>query len=452
MNEVDINPSVKAMFTGASCDPAHRNPGWNRLCWLGIVLGYVWRVMHIWRHNPTAELWSDSARNWEFGGLGARTHPLVFMDPIGYQTFLAVVEKLTLGVPVLVFVVVAALSLVGPWLWYRFFRELLASKHLARAGWALVALLPSWVGIYSYFMMETLFIPLLGLALWMTWRCRRKKDTSSFLLMGVCWLLAGLTRSIAAPVAAVVVTVLWWQQSMKFSKAVALLAIIGATLAFLGYRSFVGTGIAAPLGVAYLNQCYVWSGRQEIRIDYVGGDGENYHYQFGSPISNEEPWSPISSWKNGRASSFEVHLALSDQTNGWRAALARARAEGWSWPQIAQENLIYLFFGRSWPDCAPDRWAEVATQWLRWIWAPLALAASLAIFFRRAELAGNATLVLLVLGTWFVVQGLVPLAVDEGRYRKPMEGVFLAAALLACDRPRGRAVRQMGGVPAVEDV
>ena len=100
----------------------------------------------------------------------------------------------------------ALLSLCGPWLWYRYLRELLPNRDWALAGWVILAALPSWSAIYSYFMQETLMLPLLGAALWTTWRCRRKGDTGSFVLAAGIWMLAGLTRGICIPLAAVAMT------------------------------------------------------------------------------------------------------------------------------------------------------------------------------------------------------------------------------------------------------
>lgn len=413
-----------------------RHPWVRWICWAGILIGSLWRALEVWFYNPVSELWSDSGRNWEFGGLATKTHPLVLVDPIGYQTFLSAVEKVTLGIPVLVFVVVAGVSIATPWIWYRFLREMLSSKTAALGGWALLALLPSWIGIYSYFMMETLFIPLLGCALWMTWRCHRKQDTASFVVMGLCWLLAGLTRSVAGPLAAVLVLVLWSRQPRKLVKAVAVGSIVVASLTFLGYRSYARTGIFGPLGNPYLNQSYVWSGCQEIILEYSSASGENYNYAFGSPVSNEQPFTPLSDWKNDRVGSFLVKIDLDSQDLNWRQAVERAKEQGWPWGKIAKENMIYLFFGRSWPDCSPDRPTEMATQAMRWIWMPLALFGITGLLLRRRQLGWSAGALLLFVGGWIVVQGLIPLAVNEGRYRKPMEGVFIVAALLVFDRRR----------------
>jgi hypothetical protein len=411
------------------------NSRWLRIvCWAGIALGCVWRAVHVWRYNPVAALWSDSGRNWEFGSLATRTHPLVLVDPIGFQTWLAAIQKLTLGIPALVFIVVATLSLAGPWLWYRFFRELFASKTVALAGWAILALLPSWIGIYSYFMMETLFIPLLGLALWMTWRCRRRDDVASFVVMGVCWLAAGLTRSIAAPMAAAIVLWLWWCQPEKLVKALSVGGIVAAVLGFLAFRSYERSGIIAPLGVPYLARAYALSGKQEILIEYTSSWGEGYGYGFGSPVSNEQPLSPFLDWKNDRVGSFRVQIDLAQQRAGWEAAVQQARAEGWPLTKIAKENLIYLMFGRSWPDCADNRLAEIWTQHVRWLWAPLTLVGAVGLLAMRSRRSRDATPLLLLFAAWFVVQGLLPISVNEGRYRKPMEGLFIAAILLMADQ------------------
>jgi len=40
--------------------------------------------------------------------------------------------------------------------------------------------------------------------------------------------------------------------------------------------------------------------------------------------------------------------------------------------------------------------------------------------------------------TFVIVQGLYPLAVAEGRYRKPFEGLPLAQRLILASRVRGR--------------
>ena len=67
-------------------------------------------------------------------------------------------------------------------------------------------------------MQETLLLPLLGAALWATWRCRRKRDAASFGIMIFLWIAAGLTRGIAIPMAAVACTWVWLEQDKNSAK------------------------------------------------------------------------------------------------------------------------------------------------------------------------------------------------------------------------------------------
>ena len=119
------------------------------------------------------------------------------------RLYIGALGKLTLKYAVLVAYFTSLLSLVGPWLWYRFLRELVRDRDLALAGGVVLAALPSWSAIYSYFMQETLMLPLLGAALWATWRARRKGDVAGFVVAVGAWLAAGLTRGICLPLGAV---------------------------------------------------------------------------------------------------------------------------------------------------------------------------------------------------------------------------------------------------------
>ena len=92
--------------------------------------------------------------------------------------------------PELVAYSTSLLALLTPWLWYRFYVKYNRIKPWHwRVG--ILSLLPSWTSIYAYFMQETLLLPLLGAALWATWRCRRKRDAASFGIMIFLWIAAG---------------------------------------------------------------------------------------------------------------------------------------------------------------------------------------------------------------------------------------------------------------------
>jgi len=104
-----------------------------------ILLGLLaaacaYRVWLVFSYNPMEHIWSDSGRHWLFGTRPLDTSPMVMMDPIGYQLYVGILAKLTAQSFLLVAAWTALLSLSGPWLWYRFLRELLPGRDWALAG------------------------------------------------------------------------------------------------------------------------------------------------------------------------------------------------------------------------------------------------------------------------------------------------------------------------------
>ncbi|MBV9947518.1 MAG: hypothetical protein JOZ69_11755, partial [Myxococcales bacterium] len=155
--------------------------GWASVALASLALaGCLVRVREAWWHNPMDELWSDPLRHWTFAGETLSTQPWALVDPPLYQVWLSVIQKWTLGLRPLAAAYAAALSIVTPWLWYRFLRETLDSRLLALLGWAALAWLPSWVTIFRYFMTETLLLPMMGASLWQTMRAHRRRTLSAF--------------------------------------------------------------------------------------------------------------------------------------------------------------------------------------------------------------------------------------------------------------------------------
>jgi hypothetical protein len=387
-------------------------------------------------------IWSDPKRHWDLGTRPLDTQPFAAIDPIGYQIYIAVLAKLTVQSPLLVAYWTALLSLSGPWLWYRFLRELLPSRDWALAGWVTLAALPSWSAIYSYFMQETLMLPLLGAALWATWRCRRKGDTASFVLAVGAWLLAGLTRGICIPLAAVAMTWLWFSQDRKLEKAAISTALLLAVLVPLSGRSWALARLISPHGIGMLAQLCHRAGTAGCDFEFTRSQGrERWSYTFTSPSVNHRPFAPLSDWRSRREwrSTFSIDLDAGDRD--WRAALDSLPPLDFgrvAW--LTGENLAHLLFGSSWPDSNPeqDRARPIGrvNYWLRWIWAPLTLACAvmtLALWRRQPERLLPALLL-----TFFLVHGVYPLAVAEGRYRKPFEGLLVAQCLLLAAGMRGR--------------
>lgn len=409
-----------------------------------IVAGNLLQVWIILEYNPVDHIWSDPARHWEQGTETLRVDLMSMTDPILYQLYIGALAKLTLKLPLLVAFYTSLLAVLGHWIWYRFFRELQTSKTIALAGWAVVSLLPSWSAIYSYFMQETLLLPLLGASLWATWRARRKGDLRSFLLMVGLWIAAGLTRGTVIPLAAVCCTWLWLVQDLKIRKAVFSTLILLMVLGPLTYRAYQTVHVFAPHGMGHLNSIYSKSGKREIVINTRMG-GSRWTHGFGSPSMGTKPFEPFSDWMTARTGKVVVDVDLEKGSEDWKKASERVALTWDRYLWITKEGLALLFFAPSWPDNNPTRLIDTLNIHLRWIWAPAFIFAIAGVIVMRRKLHGSMMLPALILA-WFIVQGLLPISVPEGRYRKPVEGLLIAQYVLFAAAAVG-AVRQVPTTP-----
>ncbi len=395
------------------------------ICYWLIAAGSVIRVAYIFTYNPLDHIFSDPQRHWEQGTDVLRRDLMSLTDPIGYQMYLGVLAKLSVKLPELVAFYTSLLALLGAWCWYRFLRELQGNKTLALAGWAFLTLLPSWTAIYAYFMQETLLIVLLGAALWATWRCRRKADVASFSAMVFFWVAAGLTRGIAIPLAAVACSWLWYTQESKVKKAVYSTAILLFILGPLTARTYPLVHHFAPHGMGQLNVVYAQSGKKVIEVNVI----DVGRWIFGSPSTGAKPFAPFSDWMTQRTGTVEAEVNFNKGKGGWRPALDQVQMSLSDYLWITKENLIFLFFADSWPDMRAGRLIDDLSSIMRWLWAPLFIFALIVVIKDRKKLRGQ-WLLTAVIAVWFVVQGLIPIAINEGRYRKPLEGLLAAQVVL----------------------
>jgi hypothetical protein len=401
-----------------------------------IILGALLRVWTIYTYNPVDHIFSDSQRHWEQGEDVLRNDLMSNVDPIMYQLYVGTLLKLSLNMHALVAFYTCVLALLGPWIWYRFLRELQGNKTFALAGWATLSLLPSWISIYSYFMQETLLIPLLGAALWATWRARRKGTVRYFAWMVVLWTVAGLTRGIAIPLAAVCCSALWLTQDQKLKKALVSACILLFIMGPLTYRSYQTVHHFAPHGMGHLAAIYGMSGKQEIILHVKKGWSAGYG--FGSPSMDAKIFEPFSDWVSRRKGQVLVRVDLDRGWEDWEKAYDQVTMSWRDALWITKENLIFLMFASSWPDNNDTRLVDWFNIHMRWLWAPALLAAMIWIFMLRRRLNRQWLLPSLIL-TWFIVQGVLPIAVNEGRYRKPFEGMIIAQLLALAAVSRGQA-------------
>jgi len=394
------------------------------LYWL-IAAGSVVRVAYIFTYNPLDHIFSDPQRHWEQGTEVLRRDLMSLTDPIGYQIYVGALAKLSVKLPELVAFYTSLLALLGAWLWYRFLRELQSNKNLALAGWAFLTLLPSWTAIYAYFMQETLLIVLLGAALWATWRCRRKGDAASFAAMVFLWAAAGLTRGIAIPLAAVACSWLWYQQDGKVRKALYSTAILLFILGPLTARTYPLVHHFAPHGMGQLNVVYAQSGKKVIEVNVI----DVGRWGFGSPSTGAKPFAPFSDWMTQRTGTVEAEVNFNKGKGGWGPALDSVHMSLSDYLWITKENLIFLFFADSWPDMRAGRLIDDLSSIMRWLWAPLFIFA-IVVLIKDAKKLRRQWLLSAIIAVWFVVQGLIPIAINEGRYRKPLEGMLVAQIVL----------------------
>jgi hypothetical protein len=396
----------------------------------------VLRLLFPFFESPLAHLYSDPLRHWQNGR--DFLHPSVMGsgDPYFYQLWLFGLQSLAGNSSAAILAGCGALCAAMPYGWYRALRELVP-RSPALASAVVIGLWPAFLGPYAYFMTETLLLTLTGFGFWLTLRALRKRSLAAFALAAALWLAAGFTRIVVLPIGLLCLLLAWLAQPHKWRSLIlaVLLTLIVAIPA--GLHARMALGYFSPLGNLYLNEIYHASGARDIQIDY----GPQGTYVFGSPSYYNPTFYPFSDWTTSRQGIFAITVDTQRGRADWRRWLSAARAQG-AGVRLRDfaENLSYLLFGQAWPD--NDRttlvgWLEV---WLRWLFLPIILLTILAAargVYRGREwlLPGCALLALLLLAVQR--EGIM-----EGRYRKPIEPIFLAAlALSVCARGRVAADR-----------
>ena len=186
----------------------------------------------------------------------------------------------------------------------------------------------------------------------------------------------------------------------------------------------------APLGNLYLNEIYHASDNKDIQIDF----GPQGRYIFGSPSYYNPTFYPFSNWTTSRRGVLAIAVDLQRGRADWIGVLAQMprRDLGSRWRDFG-ENLCYLFFGQSWPD--NDRGTVVGwlAVWSRWLWLPMV--AWTAVAAARHRYGGREWIVPACALISLLLLALQREGIMEGRYRKPIEPIFLAAIALTW-RPR----------------
>ncbi|MBI5496105.1 MAG: glycosyltransferase family 39 protein [Deltaproteobacteria bacterium] len=400
--------------------------------WLALMAaGAVVRTLYVmvWGH-PMDHLFSDPMRHWDNGRNFFTPSPMGTADPVVFQFYLHVLQKVTGQNRILVGLATTALSLSLPLAWYLCAREFLQTRVAALRFGAVVALMPTFIFSYGYFMTETLLVPVIGFALWMTFRADRTRSAAAFLGAASLWMLAALTRSIALPFAIICLGWLLRHQWRKVARLVAAGCIWAVGLGFGAWHSEQHFGVYSPFGnFNSVLPIYFLSGERTYKIHF----GRDWVYYFSSPSYYISPFDPFR-WESSR-SNGTYEFTLEKDRHGEDLAQIRSDLLRRNWrqlPMFVWENVIFLAFGHAWPETQRGSVPGVLCLSERWIWAPAIL---LALAFcawrlRRDGLQFYPVMVILFVGGLFSAQ----LAPMEGRYRKPIEPIVLLTLAWAVER------------------
>lgn len=411
-------------------DP-RRRPIWRLLFGLGLAFR-VYAVLVL--RNPMDALFSDPWRHWENAKLFLTPTAMGASNPFLYQLYLFLVQRATHENKLQFGIATAVLSLAYAVIWYVFARSVFRSRLNALRFATILCWLPSHISIFGFCMNETLLLPLLGLALWLTKRALVERTPGSFIAMATTWTLAVLTRSVVGPIGLACVLVSWIRLRRRRWLALGVACAISfAWLAMASIRAHKILNRYTPFGDNSIATIYFVSGAHDYSVD-IKGYGK---YFFSSPSLYVSPFAPFSEFKSIRegAVSFSLDPALKGQDV--QRTLTRQLEENWkTLPRLFYENLIFLAFGHSWPTAGStnDRGDAICLA-QRWMWLPLTLISfigSIVYVVRR----GAAFVPVVTIGFVFTFYVLAQVAFLEGRYRMPMEPMMVLAPIWLWDARR----------------
>src|ERR1700733_1993187 len=198
-----------------------RREHWLRWAFGAVLLG---RLLFPFFDSPLTHLFSDPARHWANGSRFLSPDLIGAGDPFLYQLWIYLLRDLSHDDAPTILLSCGLLCAAMPYGWYRALRELLP-RRAALIGGLIIGVIPAFIGIYAYFMTETLLLTLTGFAFWATFRAARKRTVAAFALASALWAGAMFTRSIALPMALLCLSMLWLTQQQRLVKAASALAM-----------------------------------------------------------------------------------------------------------------------------------------------------------------------------------------------------------------------------------
>ncbi len=323
------------------------------------------------------------------------------------------------------------LGAVAPWFWYRWGREIFAKKNTALIFFAAIALLPSWIGIFSYFMDETLSITTLGAcAVVKSWRAKRKQTAGSFIIAALAWSISICIKQIVMFELLIVVPWLFISYLHEHGRTLKSFLTVFASgmiivCAYLTYPLWVYQGLGctwlfSPC-MGCMTRAYYLSGALSHSASFLSNGQLVWQTgHFGSNAMCTESLEPFWHWKTWRSGTYNLVINMDHKfylvppapKPPWKKRL-----------RLLAESFLYFFFSRSWPDDRGDDPIQVIQIQLRWLWSIFTLSVFI-IGWLKNRLRDMP--VVLCLGAAFLYV-ICDCSTIEGRYRKPWEGTAIAA-------------------------
>lgn len=406
----------------------------SKLLVILIVLGSCARLLLCFVHNPVDYLWSDMVRHWSNALHFPRGGYNGAADPIGYQVYLWILQRITHSSRLLVALASGLMSVAMPWTYYRAARGFGLPKVPALWVWVLVTWTPSLFVIYHYIMMETLLLLMEGVALWMTSRYLNKGGTPAFLLCVFFWILACLTKPTVIPLAGISFVWVWWKRSTRLRDIALAIALAFVLVLPQAVRSRLALGFYAPFGNPWLTRIQLRSAARTIEIHLLVNPGDhlgirqNVDGKFLSPSCAVRPLEPLTQWQIRRASTDSIAVVTihtEEGEKGWERAYQHFNNDRAEWFAQWRENVVLFLFAPSWPesDSGSGQWDGKFDYFGRWMWAPITifvLLANTCVLLRR-----QFSFIPVAVTLFTLTMALQNVILMEGRYRKVVEPLLL---------------------------
>ena len=398
---------------------------------IGVILsGLVLRFIYPFWTNPLDFLFSDMRTLWLASRDDSDTAFMYLRIPILYEWYLSFIRWISGDSRTFIAFSTAMMSVLTPFFYWRAARSLNFSVTKALFVFALITWTPSFFGIFTYFVNETLLLTMTGLALWMSGRHLKYGGVFNFAVASVCWTLASMTKASIVPVAGVALFYTWLVHDRKFKSAAIGLVIGVLLLTPNAVRTYKAFGFMAPLGFSTSVAIEHMSGARTLRLNWKDRVWVN-----STPSAYMRPLEPFSGWMMDRAGKQDVYELNIDASKGkadWDRAYNEVNYNFGIWAKQQWENTILLFFAPSWPDGDKSTLPGLLQYWSRYMWAPIIIF----VLYGNARLLLEKKFPLLPMLTtlFFFFLLFQPWATMEGRYRKPLEPLLLMNAVFLSGR------------------